>query len=100
MFHLFSIRNYWNLYVNGKQPRVIHSSVSDHFPIYGVLSNNKIEKSVHRIITTRRIDMDINNNFIKEIDCIPSSVIEVFDDPNDPLFVWQNSMQSFNKSSF
>ena len=69
---------------------VIHSSVSDHFPIYGVLSTNKIEKkSVHRIITTWRIDMDINHNFIEEIDRIPSSVIEIFDNPNDQLFVWQ-----------
>ena len=69
---------------------VIHSSVSDHFPIYGVLSTNKIEKkSVHRI-TTWRIDIDINHgNFIEEIDRIPSSVIETFDDPNDQLFVWQ-----------
>ena len=64
--------------------------------IYGVLSTNKTEKkSVHRIITTRRIDMDINHdNLIKEIDCIPSSVIEIFDDPSDQLFVWQKLFTS------
>lgn len=75
---------------------IIHSSVSDHFPIYGVLSTNKIEKkSVHHIITTRRTDMDISHdNFIKEIDRIPSSVIEIFDDPNDQLFVWQKLFTS------
>ena len=51
---------------------------------------NPNNRSKHRIITTRKIDLNANHEgFRNSVGNIPWNMMSIFDDPNDKLYMWE-----------
>ena len=71
---------------------VVESRIRDHFPIYSIPSTkvNTEGKAEQSIIRTRKIDLKENHgNFINDLNLIRWNVMDMFNDPNDKLYVWE-----------
>lgn len=65
---------------------VIKAGISDHFSICGVLSTKSDQVLNHRIIETRKVDLEANHEtFLNELSCVPWNLMDLFQNPDDKL---------------
>ncbi|CAB4043715.1 Hypothetical predicted protein, partial [Paramuricea clavata] len=78
---------------------VLSVTLSDHYPIYGIMAfpGNNLEK--HKIITTRSWNENNINNFVNELEQESWSVIDAFDD-DDMFFAWEREFKSIFDNCF
>ena len=69
---------------------VLQSGFSDHFPIFGSLISARQKYSKHRLKSTRKVDLNANHEcFQNAISSISWDTMNMFDDPNDKLLIWE-----------
>ena len=72
--------------------KLIKAGISDHFPICGVLftKSDQVNKPKHRINETRKVDLEANHEtFLNELRSIPWNLMDLFQNPDDKLYVWE-----------
>lgn len=69
---------------------VLQSGFSDHLPIFGSLITVR-QKDKHRVISTRKVDLNANHeDFRNALSRISWDMMNIFDDPDDKLCIWEN----------
>ena len=84
---------YFNNIHRIRQHGVIHLGLSDHFLIYCVIKCG-IPKAPPRVIDYRSFKSFDQNKFISDLNHIPWSIIDNFDDIDDAIFAWSNLFSS------
>lgn len=68
--------------------------LSDHFPTCAVISSKWAASKDHMTIKYRSFKNFDSQSFTEELGCLPWSVLEVFEDPNDYLDAWTELFMS------
>ena len=66
---------------------VIHHSLSDHFLVYCIIKSG-IPKGPPRLIDYRSFKKFNQADFIADLEKVPWSIIETFEDIDDTIFTW------------
>ena len=69
-------------------------TLSDHYPIYGVMHGPATHSNKHRIITTRSWDDNKVNAFLADLKHAPWSLVDSFDNVDSMCSVWESLMKS------
>ena len=68
---------------------VLSTTISDHYPIFGVTNGPAICPHKHRILTTRTWNDESRKNFINDLKKTPWTFLEFFDDVEDMYSAWE-----------
>ena len=70
---------------------VLQSGFSDHLPIFGSLITVREKDDKHRVISTRKVDLNANHeDFRNALSSMTWDMMNIFNNPNDKLFIWEN----------
>jgi hypothetical protein len=75
-------------------------TLSDHYPIYGVMHSQTIHSKKHRITTTRPWDDNKVSAFLADLKHAPWSLVDLFDDLDSMCSVWESLMKSLIDQHF
>ena len=73
---------------------VLSVTLSDHYPIYGIMAFPGSNLKKHMIITTRSWNENNINKFVNELEQVSWSVIDAFDDVDDVCFACEREFKS------
>ena len=68
---------------------VLSTTISDHYPIFGLMNGPAICPHKHRILTTRTWNDESRKNFINDLKKTPWTFLEFFDDVEDMYSAWE-----------
>ena len=79
---------------------VLSVTLSDHYPIYGIIAFPGSNLKKHKIITTRSWNENNINKFVNELEQVSWSVIDAFDDVDNMCFAWEREFKSIFDNCF
>ena len=79
---------------------VLSTTISDHYPIFGLMNGPAICPHKHRILTTRTWNDESRKNFINDLKKTPWTFLEFFDDVEDMYSAWECLFKSLIDSHF